>query len=635
MKGSLVFFPFVLAVAGLVDAMSWMVVTPSLIFYVRDELGSTKQWYGIALSCFSFSSFLFKPVWGRLSDAYGFRLPFLISFGVATLGGICYFGASKATTETFSVLLLVVSRLMGGVGGANSALGYAYMARAIPLEQQTGMNTILSFMRILGMSLGPFLNAFLAKIPSPNSFGLTPYNSVGWLVALLNFLSMVIIYLFLPEIAKSPKHHHHHHHHHPPSNELSRDASPATMSFRGKFQILEAFFQIQILVPFVCTFVYNANFQLVETAFAPAAHHALGWGTVQTSSVLGSLSIMIAICMGLVYVLSQKYRVTDESLMGTGLVLGAVASFCLYTMWDDHDAVAWHFWFPVAAAGAAYPFLAAPTVSVFTKHVEFSPVLRAHHGTMQAILGMAASVAGFVTPSFVASMVLRHAEQVEASSDGRELTPWALYAPVLSTIVFLGLSYVRCVQKPLDDPERLLAYQSAVELHQSIRGVDPNVVDVAMELHHSLRGVDLGVVDVAKELQQSIRGVVLGVVDESTPLTSSLPDDEDDEDDEDDSFRSNRFVAASFSGFGNNRYAPSSVSGQLSPELDWMTSTARIRFLQMGNNLFQDTTAPNPTLGRNRFINDVEEVRQRSRALSERNGKVFSPSFARNYTPKK
>jgi MFS family permease len=315
------------------------------------------------------------------------------------------------------------------------------MARAIPLEEQTATNTILSLMRILGMSLGPFINAFLAGVDC-TMFGMkvTQLNSVGIVVMLLNIVACLLIYFFLEDLP------------------VRRDRKLSVSQYEiesvkdDRWAMLKAFFTLEILVPFFCTFVYNANFQLIETAFAPAAHHALQWGTVETSGVLGSVSVIIAACMFLVYVLSKNYKVVDEMLMGMGLVFSVVAYTFLYFSWKD-EAAAWHFWFPVVLSAAAFPFISAPTISVFTKHVEHKPALQPHHGTMQAILGMSASIAGFVTPSVVAIYILRHPDQVDASEDHRELTPLGLYAPIISLVNLIGLLYVEFVKRPLANPK--------------------------------------------------------------------------------------------------------------------------------------------------------------------------------------
>jgi len=92
------------------------------------------------------------------------------------------------------------------------------------------------------------------------------------------------------------------------------------------------------------------------------------------------------------------------------------------------------------------PFIAAGR-SVFTKQVDSDHALDAYHGTMQALLSMAASVGGFIAPSFVAYYCLRQPEEVEASSDGRELTEWSLVLPLLSFCALLGMIYIRLRQK--------------------------------------------------------------------------------------------------------------------------------------------------------------------------------------------
>jgi len=43
------------------------------------------------------------------------------------------------------------------------------------------------------------------------------------------------------------------------------------------------------------------------------------------------------------------------------------------------------------------------------------------------------------TPGFVAAFVLRTAEEVDASRDNRELTPWALYVPILPIPILILL----------------------------------------------------------------------------------------------------------------------------------------------------------------------------------------------------
>jgi MFS family permease len=68
------------AIVGFVDAISFMIIAPSLVFYVLGR-GGSKESYGVILAAFSASSFLFKPLLGYWSDQSGgsFRTPYLTS----------------------------------------------------------------------------------------------------------------------------------------------------------------------------------------------------------------------------------------------------------------------------------------------------------------------------------------------------------------------------------------------------------------------------------------------------------------------------------------------------------------------------------------------------------------------------
>ena len=134
--------------------------------------------------------------------------------------------------------------------------------------------------------------------------------------------------------------------------------------------------------------------QRIETAFAPAANDALGWGTVKTSGVLGLTSIVIFVMMMIVMYLSGK-GVADAILVTIGLSSWTVSGTLIYFLWVQ-GAPAWHFVGTVMAAVSGFPFVLAANRSLFTRAVNSKPELEASQGFMQALLSMFASVAGFV-----------------------------------------------------------------------------------------------------------------------------------------------------------------------------------------------------------------------------------------------
>jgi MFS family permease len=138
--------------------------------------------------------------------------------------------------------------------------------------------------------------------------------------------------------------------------------------------------------------------------------------------------------------------VTDENLLVAGLLFSIVGYTSMYLMWEAQTTI-WQFSLPIFLATMAFPFMSAPTRSIFTKIVDSKPNLMYHQGTLQAILSMAASVAGFVAPGIIAGFILRTPEEVAASQDHRELTHYALFAPLLSLITLAGVIYLRVSQK--------------------------------------------------------------------------------------------------------------------------------------------------------------------------------------------
>jgi ceroid-lipofuscinosis MFS transporter 7 len=422
-----------LVLVGLVDAISFMVVSPSLVFYVL-QLGGTKEQYGLVLSVFSFASFTFKPILGYWSDRSGetFRLPFLGSLALSCLGGFLYFLAS-AWTGRAAIYMVVLGRFLSGVGAANSALGFAYMALMVPPEAMTQASAALSMTRVLGMAAAPSLNVFLQNVHGHvGHLQINPLNSVGLMLVILNLLSFGMIYWLLED---------------PPEHVKQRDSTIIKVddnddAKENNRNFWKAVWSLEILTPILTILGLNANFQLLETGLAPATSHALRWGPVEVSTLFGVNAVLIFLVILLTFQLSAA-GVSDQSLLVTGLLVSIVGYSLMYFLWTA-TASMFSFILPVVLSTVAFPFLGAPSRSLFTKVVAASEQLRRHQGTMQAVLSMAASVAGFAAPGLIAAFVLRTPDQVEASRDHRELSPWALFAPAVSTVTLVCVLYLEC-----------------------------------------------------------------------------------------------------------------------------------------------------------------------------------------------
>ncbi len=141
-----------------VDLVGFGIVLPLLPIYA-DRFGASGTQIGILVLSYSAAQLLFSPVWGRLSDRIG-RRPILI---VGLLG-------SAASYLVFayagSVMVLLVSRIMAGIGGANIPVAQAYIADITPPERRAGNMGLIGAAFGLGFIFGPAIGGLLAPISS-------------------------------------------------------------------------------------------------------------------------------------------------------------------------------------------------------------------------------------------------------------------------------------------------------------------------------------------------------------------------------------------------------------------------------------------------------------------------------------
>ncbi|MSR22838.1 MAG: MFS transporter [Gemmatimonadetes bacterium] len=172
----------VLFLTVFVDLVGFGIVLPLLPLYA-DRFGATGTQIGILVLSYSAAQLLLAPVWGRLSDRIG-RRPVLI---VGLLGSaVSYVIFAYAG----SIPVLLLSRIMAGVGGANIPVAQAYVADVTPPENRAGSMGLIGAAFGLGFIFGPAIAGVLApmapELPGLAAAGLCAGNA---------FLAV----LFLPE----------------------------------------------------------------------------------------------------------------------------------------------------------------------------------------------------------------------------------------------------------------------------------------------------------------------------------------------------------------------------------------------------------------------------------------------------
>jgi multidrug resistance protein len=166
-----------------IDLLGFGILIPILPAFAKKELFVDEAAIGVVVAIYSFVQFLFNPVFGKLSDKYGRKPIIVICLFINALGYIIF-----AFTHSFAMLLL--SRIVAGVGGSSIAVAQAYIADVTTKENRSkGMGKIgMAFG--LGFVFGPLIGGFLAEY----SYMVTGFGAAGF-----SLLAFIVTWILLPE----------------------------------------------------------------------------------------------------------------------------------------------------------------------------------------------------------------------------------------------------------------------------------------------------------------------------------------------------------------------------------------------------------------------------------------------------
>src|SRR3954463_4618382 len=146
----------VLFVTAFVDMVGLTMIVPLLPFYAT-ELGANATVVGLLVSAFSVAQLAVAPLWGNFSDRYG-RRPAILAGLLLTSCAYVIFGFAG------SVPVLLLSRLVQGLGGGTIGVVQAYVADASAPEQRTKSLGWLSAVTSLGAVAGPAFGSLMISL---------------------------------------------------------------------------------------------------------------------------------------------------------------------------------------------------------------------------------------------------------------------------------------------------------------------------------------------------------------------------------------------------------------------------------------------------------------------------------------
>jgi multidrug resistance protein len=154
----------VLFVTAFVDMIGLTMIVPILPFYAT-QFGASASVVGLLISAFSLAQLVVAPIWGRFSDRYG-RRPAILAGLLITGSAYIVFGLAG------SVLVLLLSRIVQGLGGGTIGVVQAYVADASTPERRTKSLGWLSAVTSLGALAGPVFGSVMSDIGGQRAPGL-------------------------------------------------------------------------------------------------------------------------------------------------------------------------------------------------------------------------------------------------------------------------------------------------------------------------------------------------------------------------------------------------------------------------------------------------------------------------------
>jgi multidrug resistance protein len=146
----------VLFVTAFVDMVGLTMIIPLMPFYAT-ELGASAAVVGVLVSAFAVAQLVMAPVWGRFSDRYGRRPAILAGLLITACAYVIFAFAG-------SVLALLLSRLVQGLGGGTIGVVQAYVADASPPAERTKSLGWLSAVTSLGAVAGPAFGSVMISV---------------------------------------------------------------------------------------------------------------------------------------------------------------------------------------------------------------------------------------------------------------------------------------------------------------------------------------------------------------------------------------------------------------------------------------------------------------------------------------
>src|SRR5271170_4481476 len=149
--------------------------TPYLYFMV-ERLGVALDpkdigfYLGLMSTVFLLAQCITSPIWGRLSDTFGRRKPFVLSGAFGTMMGFLWFGLSETytmvlTIPSYAKLLAILGLALVGLSNNSTEIVSTIVGELTDASNQSKAFALLPISWWLGGAIGPLVGAALISPP--------------------------------------------------------------------------------------------------------------------------------------------------------------------------------------------------------------------------------------------------------------------------------------------------------------------------------------------------------------------------------------------------------------------------------------------------------------------------------------
>jgi DHA1 family tetracycline resistance protein-like MFS transporter len=248
-----------------IDLLGFGILIPILPSFAIKELGVDEAAIGIAIALYSFVQFIFNPILGKISDKHGRKPVIVVCLLINALGYVIF-------AFTTSYLVLLISRVVAGIGGSSIAVAQAYIADVTTKENRSkGMGLIGSAFG-LGFVFGPLMGGFLSKLG---------YMETGLASAAFSFIAFIVTMILLPE-----------------SNINRAEVVETKRKIFNIDAILKAFKHPSLAILITLFFILTFSFANIYGTFALLGIQVYGFTDLQNGYMFGIIGLSSAIVQG-------------------------------------------------------------------------------------------------------------------------------------------------------------------------------------------------------------------------------------------------------------------------------------------------------------------------------------------------